>query len=245
MQSDMEPLTFDLIVSMATPREAAWVKGFDSLSSLNPSTTSHPLPYHPVTIEGKNVALVITGAGPINVALALGSLLTRIRSELLFVVGVGGAYPCSGLKTGDLAVASLEIDVDTGVEPLSPLLPKEPLSIKTKKGAPALYPLSNKYNKKLFNVATTKANTKSGSFITSATVTSSAERAENLLRQHHAIVENMEGAAAAHAADMFGLEMAELRGISNMVGPRDLSNWELDEAIKNAGAVAQAFISSL
>jgi futalosine hydrolase len=49
-----------------------------------------------------------------------------------------------------------------------------------------------------------------------------------------ALAESMEGAAVAHAATLFGLPFAELRGISNLCGPRDGAPFELAAALRNA-----------
>jgi futalosine hydrolase len=48
-------------------------------------------------------------------------------------------------------------------------------------------------------------------------------------------VENMEGAAVAHVAALAGIPVGEIRGISNMVGPRDRASWR----VKEAAAAAQ------
>ncbi len=55
----------------------------------------------------------------------------------------------------------------------------------------------------------------------------------------------MEGAALAHGAAAAGLEFCEVRGISNMAGPRDISSWRFEEASGAAGATAHAFLADL
>jgi futalosine hydrolase len=43
-------------------------------------------------------------------------------------------------------------------------------------------------------------------------------------------VESMEGAAIAHVAALAGIQVGEIRGISNLVGNRDRSAWRVKEA---------------
>ena len=50
--------------------------------------------------------------------------------------------------------------------------------------------------------------------------------------RYSGICENMEGAAAAHVAVANGIPFVEIRGISNRVVDRDLSQWDLPLAIR-------------
>jgi futalosine hydrolase len=62
------------------------------------------------------VAALVTGVGKANAALGLGEALAAWRPRLVLAVGVGGAFPGSGLDVGDLAVAGEEWYGDEGVE---------------------------------------------------------------------------------------------------------------------------------
>jgi futalosine hydrolase len=71
-----------------------------------------------------------------------------------------------------------------------------------------------------------------------STVTGTAGGAAALLeRCPDAVAEAMEGYGVGVAAAQFGLPFAELRSISNPVGPRDRAGWRLDLAF---GALAEA-----
>jgi futalosine hydrolase len=71
-----------------------------------------------------------------------------------------------------------------------------------------------------------------GEVLTVSTVTGSAERAAELLRlRPNAVAEAMEGFGAATAARQAGTAFAELRTISNPVGPRDRAAWRIREAL--------------
>ena len=50
----------------------------------------------------------------------------------------------------------------------------------------------------------------------------------------------MEGAGVAAAAARFGVPYAELRSISNVVGPRDRTSWQIDAALLTLGRAVAA-----
>jgi futalosine hydrolase len=77
-----------------------------------------------------------------------------------------------------------------------------------------------------------------GPVLTVNTVTGTADGAAALLARYpDAVAEAMEGYGVGVAAAQFGLPFAELRTISNPVGPRDRGSWRLDLAF---GALAEA-----
>jgi futalosine hydrolase len=64
------------------------------------------------------------------------------------------------------------------------------------------------------------------------TATGTAERAAWLRKRYpDAVGEAMEGYGAAAAAARFGLPVAEVRAVSNLIGPRDRSAWRIGEAL--------------
>ena len=68
-----------------------------------------------------------------------------------------------------------------------------------------------------------------GDVLTLSTVTGTAETAEWLMaRFPHAVAEAMEGYGVGIATE--GIPFAELRTISNPIGPRDRAAWRLKEA---------------
>jgi futalosine hydrolase len=71
-----------------------------------------------------------------------------------------------------------------------------------------------------------------GPVLTVNTVTGTAEAARELLARHpDAVAEAMEGFGVATAAAQAGVPFAEVRAISNPVGPRDRQAWRIHEAL--------------
>ena len=81
-----------------------------------------------------------------------------------------------------------------------------------------------------------------GDVLTLATVTGTAATANRLAGAHpSALAEAMEGFGAATAAVAAGLPYAEIRTISNPVGPRDRAAWKVPEALAALTEAARAF----
>ncbi len=154
-------------------------------------------------LEGFNTVLVVSGVGKVNAAVCTFCMIQHFSPSEFWVVGIGGAYPDSGLRIGDLAAASLEVYGDE-------IFPPKEFS---------MTPLTDLV---------------SGKFITLSKLPESVEEAVKLsTSEGGALVENMEGAAVAHAASRFGIVPVEVRAISNTAGIRDKSRWDVDLAMRN------------
>ncbi|RYD03628.1 hypothetical protein N752_18820 [Desulforamulus aquiferis] len=85
-----------------------------------------------------------------------------------------------------------------------------------------------------------------GPVLTISTVTGTAERARELAdRVPGAAAEAMEGYGVALAAQDRGVEVLELRAISNLVGPRDRSAWRIKEALEALEAATSILVRVL
>lgn len=177
--------------------------------------------------------VVVSGVGPVAAALAawraLFSQPGHAPFDLLVSAGIGGAYPGSGLKAGDLAVSSAIFQADLGAQDGSAFLPLEAL------GLSVLPRRSNPGAFEAWAGAGALAQASGAAFgpmLTLNTVTGTAQRAAELTaRFPGALTEGMEGAGVAHAAALAGVPALELRGVSNPVGPRDRSAWQIPAAL--------------
>ncbi|MFI9643308.1 futalosine hydrolase [Micromonospora sp. NPDC051925] len=80
-----------------------------------------------------------------------------------------------------------------------------------------------------------------GAVLTVSTVTGTTESTATLADRHpDAVAEAMEGYAVAIASAQAGIPFAELRTISNPIGPRDRDGWRMREAFAALTQAAQA-----
>ena len=222
------------------------VKGFEStLERAGETLPGHPA-FYSGKIRGRAVVLAISGIGKTNAAHAATILIERYSPGCVINLGIGGAYPSSGLRVGDIAVAEKEIYADEGV------LLEDGLCTLEITGIPLLKTGRRKYfnefpaDKRLAGLAAkaagTVGNCRSGVFLTVSSCTGTAQRAAELEARFSPLCENMEGAAIAHICSIYGVSFVEVRGISNIVEARDMRKWDVRKAAENCRKAARAFI---
>jgi futalosine hydrolase len=193
------------------------------------------------TVAGRDIVLCVGGMGKVNAAHAAAVLLTGYRPEALIVFGVGGAYPLSGARIGDVALAREEIAGDEGVLTVEGFKDAEFMGIPLLKTATAELYSTYGASKRLLEQAEAALNERPefgkihvGPFVTLSTCTGTNARARELEERYHGLCENMEGAAAAQVAACHNVPWLEVRGISNIVENRDLKKWNIPKAAEVA-----------
>ena len=183
---------------------------------------------------GGEVQIVRMGVGLVNAAHAVTMCLARERPGAIVVCGVGGAYPDSGLRVGDVACADTECYGDLGAASPAGFLDMKALGFPNVESPVALY---NELPMHVFPVP------RRVKFVTVSTCTGTDVAARAIEARTGGSVENMEGAAVAHVAHLYGVPVGEVRGISNVVTDRDTSTWRLKEAAAAAQEALVAWIA--
>lgn len=190
--------------------------------------------------SGHELLYMASGIGISNAAHAATLLIERHMPSLVIVFGTGGAYRGSGLGNGDIAVAEKEIYADSGV-----------IGGKGQEGFEAIgIPLVSSGGRRFFNEFPFRRGlvrkavraaegalglrAASGVFLTVSSSSGTLGRAGRLAAAYGAVCENMEGAAVAQICSIYGLDMLEIRGISNRAGMRDKKKWDIETASLNA-----------
>lgn len=187
-----------------------------------------------------SVELVESGLGAVNVASVLTSRLEATSPDVVVQVGVGGAYAGSGLHVGDLAVAASENDGDLGVVTPDGWHGADLIGLPVVE-RDGCDPFFNRFpvDETRSKAATDSVDGAYGPFVSVQTCSGTAALgAERERRVPGAIVENMEGAAAAQVCLQHDVPFVELRAISNLVEDRDTSRWDLPGASRRAQEAA-------
>lgn len=166
---------------------------------------------------------IVTGAGPVSMAHGLTVAIEQQRPEAILIVGIGGAYPESGLTIGDVACAESETFGDLGVETPDGFLELTEFIRQS-------YPLQ------LFPAP------RRARFVTVATCSGTDASSQRIQQRTQGAVENMEGAAAVQIATQYSIPIGEVRGISNMTGKRDRGSWKVLEAANAAQGVIEDYL---
>jgi len=178
-------------------------------------------------IDPATVVVTAVGVGPAAAAAATARLLalaeaTGAGHRAVISAGIAGGFP-GRAAVGATVLGTRSIAADLGAEAPDGFLPVDRLGFGTNlfEADPTL----------LKSLTTALPAAVSGDILTLATVTGSAATAAALQARHPwAVAEAMEGYGVACAAQTAGVPFAELRTISNPIGPRDRAAWRLSEA---------------
>jgi len=204
-------------------------------------------------LAGHPVSLLHCGVGKVNAALATEALLTFRKPAAVILFGCGGAYPQSGLKVGDLALANSEIYGDEGVETPNGFLDMEQLGMPLGESAHGQF-----YNRLPLDadlVAVARATLKpsiaasgqtllEGPFVTVSCCSGTDRLSQALAARTGGICENMEGAAVAQVCRQHEVPLLELRGISNLTGDRDPAAWNIAAGAERAQQAVLTLLSA-
>jgi futalosine hydrolase len=145
--------------------------------------------------------------------------------------GSAGCYDGSGLKAGDLAVASTEILAELG------LCHGPGIGSAAALGLGELdqdIRLDRELVEQLVRAADSVAETRVVRSLTVVGVSADFHQARARSDRFSANVENMEGYAAALCGLRYNIPVGEVRGISNIAGDRDKFSWNLALANERA-----------
>jgi futalosine hydrolase len=174
---------------------------------------------------GGLIDVAVVGVGPAAAAAATARMLALATTPYRAVIsaGIGGGF-AERVGIGDLALASHSIAADLGAESPDRFLPLDELGFGTTR-----YETDPRL---LEALGAALPDAVAGPVLTVSTTTGSAIATAALRSRYpDAVAEGMEGFGVATAAAQAGTPFAEVRGISNPVGPRDRTAWRIREAL--------------
>jgi futalosine hydrolase len=185
--------------------------------------------------ERAAVEIVAVGVGPIEAALGTTRALAAGGYGAVINAGIAGGFR-DRCTVGDVVVCAREEYADLGLEDGSafPL----PDGVELVRSVEADRSLVQPFLDGLIPVIL-------GRGVTSATVTTTDERALVLASRFRPDVESMEGFAVLRAAHVAGVPAIEIRGVSNIVGNRENNGWNFDAGAEAAVATTDALIDVL
>lgn len=214
-----------LLVVTAVPAERAAV-----IAAL-PTAAAHRLgPYDAETalVGAGEVVTVSGGVGPAAAAAVTATAIALDPPyDMVFSCGIGGGF--SGrAQVGDVVVADSMIAADLGADS-----PTGPIDLATLGFGEISYPVPTRLGTALAERLTAAGlGAVCGPVLTVSTATGTADRAAALADRFGAVAEAMEGFGVRTAAAPHGVAVAELRAVSNVVGIRDLRQWDIPRALR-------------
>ena len=187
--------------------------------------------------RGPVLDVLAAGAGPAAAAAATATALARTRYDLAVSAGIGGGF-APAVPVGGLVVADAIRAADLGSQTPEGFADAAELGYGVVEYRPPAA---------LAAALAAATGAVLGTVLTVSTATGTAARAAELAARHPgAAAEAMEGYGVACAAALHGVPVAEVRAVSNPVGPRDRSAWRVPAALDAlSAAFATGFTAAL
>jgi futalosine hydrolase len=179
------------------------------------------------------VEILVTGIGPVEATAATSRALATSSPSIVINAGIGGGFR-GRAAVGDAFAIETEHFAELGLEDGSPLppLPGSVRLVQRIDSDAALVDLCSGIGARI------------GSAITVSTITTSEARADSLAERFEAEIEAMEGFAVLRSAAVAGIPALELRGVSNLVGPREQGAWDFDAGARAVTALLDRFLDA-
>jgi futalosine hydrolase len=161
--------------------------------------------------------------------------LAHESASAIVVFGVGGAYPGSGLRMGEVLCAESEFYGDLGATSPAGFFSMEDIGLPV---VETRIPTYNRLAMQIFPVP------RRAPFVTTTSLTGTDRGAREMEHRTGGAVKSMEGAAVAHVAALHGVPVGEVRAVSNIVGDRDTRAWRVEEAAIAAQEALWAWVRS-
>jgi futalosine hydrolase len=190
-------------------------------------------------IGAHEVGILSTGVGALPATYALMRQIAQLRPDLVIQAGIAGCF--TDKKPGELVVVREEVLADLGVWEGDAF--RTPFDLGLADGDREPFSngmLVNPHQKLLDLTAMDPVRS-----ITVNEITTDRDRIAWLQQNVRPVVENMEGAALHYVCIQEKIAFVQLRSISNDVGIRDKTKWNIRLAIENLNAAIIGLINRL
>jgi futalosine hydrolase len=178
-----------------------------------------------------NISILITGAGMVATAFAMGKHLAENKYDLAINLGICGSFD-KNIALGDVLEITEDSLAELGAEDDEDFITIDKLGF-GESSFRATYQLPQKFNLKKVNA------------ITVNTVHGNDASIKKLSSRMNAQLESMEGAAFFYACREAGIPSLQIRSVSNYVEKRNRDAWQIGLAIKNLNTFAGELVNWL
>ncbi|NIK79109.1 futalosine hydrolase [Paenibacillus castaneae] len=186
----------------------------------------------------EGVDVIAVGVGSAAAAAGTAAVLASNAEQYHFVIsaGIGGGF-AERAAIGSLVVADVIVAADLGAQSPTGFLSLDELGFGSARVA-----VNPDWSSRLYAaIRSADLTVCCGPVLTVTTATGTADTTEELaIRVPGAAAEGMEGHGVAVAAFNCHIPVAEIRAISNAVGPRDRAAWRIGVALSALEAASQA-----
>ena len=185
-------------------------------------------------ISVANCTVLITGAGMVPTAFALGKHLPHNVYNLVINLGIAGSFD-RGIALGSVVNITQDTFAELGAEDDTRFISIEQLGL----GAGIFNPTSS------LSYFTPKINLIKATAITVNKVHGNEASIAAITDRLKPQLESMEGAAFFYACHQLKVPCVQIRAVSNYVEKRNRDNWQIGLAVKNLNTFAMELIKEL
>lgn len=216
-----------VIITAATVAE--WMPSFLNINALYTGESQRlKLQYHQ------------SGIGMLAASYALTKLAIEDKPDLIIQVGIAGTFDLA-LPLGSVVVINEETIGDLGVEEEGKW--KDLFDLKLEKSSYHPFEKRKLPNQWLHQYNLLGLLEVSG--VTVNEITTNQDRIQKLAKKFNPVIESMEGAALHYVARESNIPFIQIRSISNYIGERDKSKWQMKTAIDNLNQTLLQYIDRL
>ena len=183
---------------------------------------------------GNQLDVLITGAGMVPTAFALGRQANIHQYDLVINLGIAGSFDRE-ITPGCVVEITEDTFAETGAEDDQEFIPITTLGF----GENTFKPTTT-----LENVCNSLCLSKAKA-ITVNTVHGNEESIKKVQGRLNPQIETMEGAAFFYACRQFNVPCIQIRAVSNYVEKRNRDNWDIQLAIKNLNNFAIELVNRI
>jgi futalosine hydrolase len=187
-----------------------------------------------------NVQFQVTGIGMLATAVSVTQLVLQQEPSIVIQAGIAGTFNAN-LLLGKVVAINAETIGDLGVQENDTWKDVFDLKLIDVNSTPFT-------NKQLLNPYLAQLNTlglEEVSAITVNEISTNQQRISQLRATYNPIIESMEGAALHYVCNSCHVPYIQLRSISNYIGERDKTKWQMERAITNLNEVLMAMLQQL
>nr|WP_262909340.1 futalosine hydrolase [Mucilaginibacter roseus] len=218
-----------LIVAATQPEVEGLISDFGF--SISDSDNNQLLTANRRLPAGSNCNLLITGAGMVATAFALGRHLATNKYDLIINLGIAGSFN-RDIALGAVCEITEDTLVELGAEDDGTFITIDDLGFGESRFI-ASYSLPASINIKKVTAVTVN------------TVHGNEASIQKLSSRVNADLESMEGAAFFYACKQAGVPCLQIRSVSNYVEKRNRAAWQIGPAIKNLNTFAAELLDDL
>jgi len=220
-----------ILIVAATEPEISQFKEDARFAIFDCDQGTHSTPQLKKACEKLDLSFLITGAGMVATAYAMGRHLAQNQYDLAINLGIGGSFD-RDIPLGEVVEITEDTFAELGAEDDEAFITIDQLG----------------FGESVFNptyMLPASLSIKKAAAITVNTVHGNEASIQKLNGRIHAQIESMEGAAFFYACKQAAVPAVQIRSVSNYVEKRNRDAWQIGLAVKNLNRFALELVEKL